>query len=160
MKFLIILFILLTSNIFGQQQKITNKDLTGSWFTNNEDSTFFLSDTISIIKRTNLQPNNDDNPPFIEPELEILNNKRFLNLLFKRCHKLEYHAKSHPIKRKSEVGRWKLKNDTIIVRTKTNVWVFQIISIDQVEFNYLISNHPKEEYRKFHTQKLTLKRTK
>lgn len=72
MKFLIILFILLTSNIFGQQQKITNKDLTGSWFTNNEDSTFFLSDTISIIKRTNLQPNNDDNPPFIEPESQIL----------------------------------------------------------------------------------------
>ena len=160
MKFLIILFILLSSNIFCQQQKITNKDLTGSWFTNNEDSTFFLSDTISIIKRTNLQPNNDDNPPFIEPESKILGNKRHVNLFFKRCHRLKYFEITHPMKRKSEDGRWKFKHDTLIIRTNINVWEFQLISIDQIEFNYLVSNHPKEDYRKFYTQKLILKRIK
>lgn len=49
--FLILLFPLgLNVNGYGQ---IRNVDLQGEWFTNNEDSLYFKSDTIELFSRTN-----------------------------------------------------------------------------------------------------------
>jgi hypothetical protein len=49
--FLILFFLLgLSLNGYGQIRKV---DLQGEWFTNNEDSLYFRSDTIELFSRTN-----------------------------------------------------------------------------------------------------------
>lgn len=152
MKYLTIFFLLISLSLFGQKE-IKPKEIKGSWFTEN---TFFFSDTVVLFKRTNLQPDNDFSPPYIEPIQELLENKPYINLFFKHCHKINYWKAEHPTKKKSETGKWKLKNDIITIKSKDNIWTFQLISKEKVEFNCIISNHSK----KFHTPKWILKRIK
>ncbi len=166
MKYITLIAIVLSFESFGQS-KISKTDLRGEWFTANTDSAFFTADTIQLIKRTNKELRDDVREIqkfYIEPVTELVKANDYVNLEFKNRKHFEFWESTNggainalwttPMK-------WKLKDDTVTITSDKFKWEFHVISVygdEKIEFDYLVSNYPKNQYKTLVTPAIKLKR--
>lgn len=168
MKYLTFFAILFSIESFSQNN-ISRSDLKGEWFSANNDSTFFTADTIQLIKRTNKELIDDirkSQKSYLEPESELTQSPSYVNLDFKNKQQFKFWEST----RGGAYGsvwtipmKWKLENDTITVTSEKFTWRFQVITIygiDKVEFDILVSNYPKNQFKTLTTPVITVKKIK
>ncbi len=137
--------------------------MRGEWFASTDDSTFFLADTISFIKRTNRGPHvsKHEGSQFLEGEHDILDCIRFINLDFQFWSNLEiWDYKGYASAVWIEPMSWKLTSNKITLQSDTFKWKFEVIEKDSIQFRTQVANHPTDIYETYSTPKWTLKRIK
>jgi hypothetical protein len=119
-------------------QTISKKDfLNSEWFSNNNDSLFFKSDTISLIKCSNLIESGKGYN--IYHETYLLKNPESVIFEFKRYRKLNYWVTYYHQGSISKIGErtWKFddkKNELTIYKKANTEWIFKIIGNNKIEF--------------------------
>ena len=163
MKLLTLTFLILTLNLQGQEL-ISSKDLNGEWFVSNMDNSFFKSDTLKFVKRTNREKRDDvklKDRLFLEPETELIESTEYVNLDFKKS-KYVFLVESHQGGYKFSAWaipiKWTLRAGVLSLTSDKFNWKFQIISKGFVSFEHLVSNTPSLEYETLNTPTITLKR--
>lgn len=124
-------------NLFGQF-KIKKKELRGEWFISNLDSNFYLSDTLTMVKRTNVsERSHKKSIYYLEREDELVGTR--LCVYFglyknKKANIWEYLGYSS----KSFIGpmKWNFKKNIVSIKSFQLDWKFEVIKMDTVEFKY------------------------
>jgi len=124
-------------------QTISKKDfLNTEWFSNNTDSAFFFSDTIYLIKYSNVYDQGKDNKIYYESE--SLNDSESVKFQFNKHGNLNfwvinYHSSSIA---KLRERTWEVNNEKselIIYRNGVKEWVLKLVEKTRIEFEY--ENH-------------------
>jgi hypothetical protein len=135
--------ILFLSLIIGQlviSQNLSKKDFINfEWYSNNNDSLFFKSDTIRLIKYNNINKQISGKEFTLYYESESFDDSESVKFQFKRNGKLlvwvrNYHISSVPI-----IGerKWKINKEKtllIIYKNKIKEWSFKLVKKTQIEF--------------------------
>lgn len=124
-------------NLFGQL-KINKKELKGEWFISNLDSNFYLSDTLIMVKKTNVSEHSHNKDiDYIEQEDELVGTHLCVYFGFNKNKKVEiweYLGYSHM----SYIGptKWNFKRNIISIKSYQLDWKFKVINKDTVDFKY------------------------
>jgi hypothetical protein len=136
-KGLIILIGLLIVQTSNSQIISKNDFVNTEWFSNNTDSLFFTSDTISLIKNSNVHHQGKGYKIYYESE--SLGEPQSVIFQFNRRGKLNFWLKNYHWSSKAIIGErtWKIDKQTaelVIYRNGTKEWIFKPIEKNQIEF--------------------------
>src|SRR3972149_3757821 len=134
MRFLIFATLILNFDAHGQDL-LKSYDLKGEWFVSNFDSSFFNSDTLIFIKRTNREKRDDikvNDRAFIEPSTKLAESTEFVNLKFENGKKVSLWESNQG----GSINafwvtsiKWSLKSDTLKLVSDKFTWTFKVIAI-------------------------------
>ena len=165
MKLFSFILLLTIINIHGQTI-MTSSNLKGEWFVANTDSSFFKSDTLVLIKRTNKEKDESlkiKDRDFIEPSYELVKSPDYLNLKFQNSNKAHL-WKSFQGGYYNEFLNgpftWNIKNDILTLSSFNFSWKFRTIAKGMVTFQNLVANVPTNQYETLSTDKIILVRIK
>lgn len=136
-KGLIILIGLLIVQTSNSQIISKNDFVNTEWFSHNTDSLFFTSDTISLIKNSNVHHQGKGYKIYYESE--SLGEPQSVIFQFNRRGKLNFWLKNYHWSSKAIIGErtWKIDKQTaelVIYRNGTKEWIFKPIEKNQIEF--------------------------
>jgi hypothetical protein len=162
MRIVLILLLIFTQNLYSQ--KLINKhNLKGTWFTANDDSTFFKSDTVILFKNTNKEIRDDirqRQKSYIEPKADLTKSNSYVSLFFRR--KGELHISNFEynsgVSRAWHPLNWSISGNYLTIVNSTFNFKFKILEVTESEFNHMISNSPVEEFISLSTQTLIVLR--
>lgn len=130
-----VILLLFCLNASAQPFELSRKQLIGEWYSSNDDSLFFKSDTLVFIRRSdsNLVLDKMCVSPDLARERGLLNCMEFVNLRFRTRNRLEmwlYEGYS------SEVWlnpmHWNLDDRVVSITSRNTDWTFLIIQMDTV----------------------------
>ena len=143
---LIIFSVLLTLNV--RSQIFSKNDFANTeWFTNNYDSLFFKSDTVALIKYSNLISDNLGFKEYSESEQKIFNHGYYIHLQFYKNGQMNFWVVSYEKNSKSKVGErtWGFNKKTNALEIKRNkVIEFELTPLSKNEIE-LKSQYAKEK---------------
>jgi len=153
---LIIFNVLLTSYV--KSQIFSKNDFTNTeWFTNNYDSLFFKSDTVTLIKYSNLNSNNLGFNEHSESEQKFLNHGYYIHLQFCKNGQMNFWVISYEKCSKSIIGErtWSFNKKNNALEIKRNKIIeFELTPLSKNEIE-LESQYAKEK-NAIKTIKITL----
>jgi hypothetical protein len=121
-------------------QTITKRDfLNTEWFSFNEDSVFFKSDTVALIKYSNVFNPASGKGYKSYYESETFGDRKSVKFQFNRQKNLNFWVINYHRSSKAKIGerKWKILNNELeIYRNGLLEWTFIPISKKQIEFNY------------------------
>jgi len=138
--------LLLSGPCFAQNSDIRTKHLKGEWYTSNDDSLFFKSDTLVLLKRSdnNLVLDKMCVSPDMAREKGLLNCEDFVNLRLRTRGRFEmwlYEGYTSEVWLKPM--KWHLNDDILSIESENLIWNYMIIQMDTVNFSekqYSFSN--------------------
>jgi hypothetical protein len=143
---LIIFSVLLTFNV--KSQIFSKNDFANTeWFTNNYDSLFFKSDTVALIKYSNLISDNLSFNEYSESEQKFLNHGYYIHLQFYKNGQMNFWVISYEKSSKSKVGErtWKFNKEKNALEIKNNKIIeFELTPLSKNEIE-LESQYAKEK---------------
>lgn len=129
---IISLFIVQTIN----SQTISKKDfLNTEWFSENTDSIFFCSDTIRLIKYSNIYDQGKGYKIYYESG--PLNDSESVKFQFKRHRNLNFWVINYHWSSIAKIGerKWEIKNNELVTyKNGLKEWIFRPVSKIQIEF--------------------------
>ncbi len=143
---LTIFTLLLTFNV--KSQVFSKNDFANTeWFTNNYDSLFFKSDTVTLIKYSNLISNNLGFNEYAESEQKLLNHGYYIHLQFCKNGIMNFWVISYEKSSKSKFGErtWSFnkKNNTLEIK-RNKIIEFELRPLSKIEIE-LESQYAKEK---------------
>ena len=121
----------------AQEYELKRKQLVGEWFTSNDDSLFFKSDTLVLLKRTdnNLVLDKMCVSPDMAREQGLLNCMEFVNLRLRTRGRFEmWMYEGHASEVWLTPVRWQFNNQILTLLAEDFAWHFQFLETDTVQF--------------------------
>lgn len=132
-----VVLLLVSFNLSAQPFELSRKQLIGEWYSSNDDSIFFRSDTLVLLRRSdsNLVLDKMCVSPDLARECGLLNCMEFVNLRFRTRSRFEmwlhqdYSAEVWLLPMK-----WRLKDDVLSIEAEDLTWTYRILKLDSVKF--------------------------
>ena len=121
----------------GQNYELSRKNLLGEWFASNDDSLFFKTDTLVLLKRTdnNVVLDRMCVSPDMAREQGLLNCMEFVNLRLRTRSRFEmWLYTGHTSEIWLTPMHWRFDEDVLSLLADDFAWHFKLLEVDTVQF--------------------------